>query len=160
VCKKTGPVLPHRARQSDEAFDSASLLAPNCDASKSVDELARQLTWRRSKRGWKLYAGKRCFGEVVPDPVERGMWRAVLSRGRLSDYANLSWARASVFEAAIRDIEWEARLRTRQHPSNLADSGPVFDRTSPPVRQNGSPRENTPRFGGSPYEPPRRRRAA
>jgi hypothetical protein len=155
MCKKTGPVWKHRARRSDEAFDNAALLAPISDSSKAIDELARQLTWRKGARGWKLYLRSRCFGEVVADRGERGMWRVVLSRG-LSDYANLSWARSTVFEVALRDIAWEARQRASQHPPIPEDSGGVFEPTSPPVRQDGSPRENTPRYGGSPYEPRRR----
>jgi hypothetical protein len=62
-----------------------------------VDELAASLQWRKTEHGWKLYLRGRCFGELIADSNtelpqctgERGMWRVVLSQGRLSDYANL-----------------------------------------------------------------------
>jgi hypothetical protein len=71
--------------------------------------LVRSLAWRKVGNCWQLFAGKRRFGNVIPDSKHPGMWRAPLSGGRLSDMANLSWARNAVMEAAIREIEWEAR---------------------------------------------------
>jgi hypothetical protein len=38
-----------------------------------------------------------------------GLYRVVLSRGRLSDMANLSWAKDAALAAAIRELEYEAR---------------------------------------------------
>ena len=90
---------------------------------RSHDEspLVRSLAWRRVGNSWRLFAGKRRFGDVVPDEKYLGMWRVKLSGGRLSDMANLSWARNAVMEAAIREIEWEARQAAitpsnSQHP--------------------------------------------
>jgi hypothetical protein len=71
--------------------------------------------------GWqglaRLFDGKRRFGDVVPDAKHPGMWRCVLSDGRLSDMANLSWARNAVLEAATRELEYEARQREGIDPS-------------------------------------------
>jgi len=72
--------------------------------------LVQALTWRRSTTGWRLYSGKRCFGEVIEDAKYPGMWRAPLSGGRFSDMANLSWARNAVYEAAVREITWEHQV--------------------------------------------------
>src|SRR5262249_32918324 len=79
------------------------------DRQLSESALVRSLTWRRSTKGWRLYASdKRCYGEVVEDAKYPGMWRIPLAGG-LSDMANLSWARNSVMEAAVREIEYEER---------------------------------------------------
>ena len=67
------------------------------------------LTWRRSPTGWRLYSGKRCFGEVIQDSTYPDMWRIPLA-GSISDMANLSWARNAVYEAAVREIAWEAQV--------------------------------------------------
>ena len=72
--------------------------------------LVRSLTWRKSAKGWRLFAGKRRFGSVIPDSKYPGMWRVPLSDGRLSDMANMSWARNAVLATAVREIEYEARL--------------------------------------------------
>jgi hypothetical protein len=65
------------------------------------------LTWRQDRTGSRLFAGRRCYGRVVPDTQHPKMWRSKLCRGRLSDMANLAWAKNAVLEAAIREIEWE-----------------------------------------------------
>jgi hypothetical protein len=41
------------------------------------------------------------------------MYRVVLSRGQLSDMANLSWAKDAALAAAIRELEYEARDNRR-----------------------------------------------
>src|SRR5215475_11884672 len=112
--KKSGPVRVHRARQ-DEGLDNNSPLPPISVLSKKLDAI-RRLHWRKSGRGWRLYGEHgRKFGAVFPDKEVRGMWRTPLSGGRMSDMGNLSWARAAVIDAAIRDLEWEAR-----HPAGAA----------------------------------------
>jgi hypothetical protein len=73
------------------------------------------LTWRQDRTGWRLFAGRRCYGRVVPDTQHPKMWRSELSCGRLSDMANLSWAKNAVLEAAIREIEWEELAAGRRH---------------------------------------------
>jgi hypothetical protein len=100
-----------------------------------IDEpaLVRNLVWRKAEPGWRLYAKGRRFGDVVPDTKYPGMWRVKLSGGRLSDMANLSWARNAVLEAAVREIEYEARAATT--PPKPQQIAPVFQPTSPPMSQ-------------------------
>ena len=93
-------------------------------------KLAQSLTWRKAGKGWRLYAGKRRFGDVVPDAKHPNMWRSILSGGRLSDMANLSWARNAVLESAVREIEWEERQQAATDPAFIRDSGAVFEATS------------------------------
>jgi hypothetical protein len=128
--KKSGPVRVHRARDSSRAFNNASDLPQETDLAKSI----RALHWRKVGRGWLLYGlNRRCFGEVVPDSSIPGMWRTPLWDGRLSDYANLSWARAAVFDAAMRELEWEeARQSAAATPLIPEEIGPVFGDGSPP----------------------------
>jgi len=82
-----------------------------------ADLSIRALHWRKDGQGWRLYGenGRR-FGRVIPDSKHDGMWRTPLSGGRVSDMANLSWARAAVTEAAVREIEWEARQQALKRP--------------------------------------------
>src|SRR6266571_3740383 len=65
--------------------------------------------WKRDGIGWRLLIGRRRFGRVIPDSKFPGMWRSPLSSGRLSDMANLAWAKNAVFEAACRELEFEQR---------------------------------------------------
>jgi hypothetical protein len=67
------------------------------------------LTWKRNGADWVLHRKRRRMGRVVPDSKNPGMYRIALSGGRLSDMANLSWAKNAVLEAAIRELEYEAR---------------------------------------------------
>lgn len=94
-----------------------------------ADLIGALLTWKRAGKGWRLFGGKRRFGDVVPDEKYPGMWRVKLSGGRLSDMANLSWARSAVWEAAVREIEWEAKQASRT-PSFTRDLRGVFQPTS------------------------------
>jgi len=66
------------------------------------------LQWRRSGAEWILYRGKRRMGRVIPDGKYTGMWRILLPSGRLSDMANLSWAKSLAFEAAERELVFAA----------------------------------------------------
>ena len=96
--------------------------------------LARQLTWRRHGTGWRLFAGRRRFGDVAPDSKYPGMWRSPKSNGGMSDMANLSWAKNAVCEEAIRELEWEARNRRAITPSKSQQIAPVFESRSSPMR--------------------------
>jgi hypothetical protein len=64
------------------------------------------LAWRRDGANWVLRHKRRRMGRVTPDHEYRGMYRVVLSHGRLSDMANLSWAKdaalAVLFSLATR----------------------------------------------------------
>jgi len=94
--------------------------------------LVRSLAWRKVGNCWQLFAGKRRFGKVIPDSKHPGMWRAPLSGGRLSDMANLSWARNAVMEAAIREIEW--RPDKLQIPPQIPNKAlPFFGVHRPPL---------------------------
>jgi hypothetical protein len=136
--KKSGPVGKHRARQDEGLIDNPPL-TPLSILSKEPDAI-RRLHWRKAGRGWQLYGehGRR-FGKVIPDANIRGMWRTPLSGGRMSDMANLSWARAAVLEAAVRELEWEARQSAVTTPSNSQGIRGVFSDGSPPVRSGDSP---------------------
>src|SRR5262249_25711874 len=68
-----------------------------------------ELAWKRDGADWVLLHKRRRLGRVAPDSEQQGMFRVVLSRGRLSDMANLSWAKDAALAAAIRELEWEAR---------------------------------------------------
>ena len=97
-------------------------------------ELIGDLAWRRDGADWVLLTNKRRrMGRALPDDHHRGMYRSVLSRGRLSDIANLSWAKDAVLAVAIRELAWEA-----DHPANDPPKCPekqgVFNGSAPPVR--------------------------
>jgi hypothetical protein len=52
------------------------------------------------------------------------MWRLILPSGRLSDVANLSWARNAVLEVARRELAYEQRARP---PQKTQQKGGVFE---------------------------------
>jgi hypothetical protein len=70
---------------------------------------AAQLQWKRDGADWILFCQRRRMGRVVPDDKYPGMYRIALTRGRLSDIANLSWAKNTALVAAERELEWGAR---------------------------------------------------
>ena len=69
------------------------------------------LTWKREGAHWVLYSGRRRVGRVIPDSKYPGMWRSTPSGGRLSDMANISWAKNAVLVAAERELEWEGKKK-------------------------------------------------
>jgi hypothetical protein len=97
--------------------------------------IGSSLQWKRAGKGWRLFDGRRRFGDVLPDREHPGMWRCVLSSGRLSDMANLSWARNAVMDAAVRELQFEARQRAATDPSKCPVNGGVFGDGAAPVRQ-------------------------
>ena len=70
---------------------------------------ADRLQWKRDGADWVLLCQRRRMGRVIPDSKYPGMYRIKLSHGRLSDMANLSWAKNAALVAAERELEWEAR---------------------------------------------------
>ena len=103
--------------------------------SSSEGLIGASLQWKPAGTGWRLFNGRRRMGDVVPDSKYPNMWRIVLHDGRLSDMANLSWARNAVLEAATRELEYEARLRESrqyedQHPSITRQFEGVFQSTA------------------------------
>ena len=94
------------------------------------------LIWRRDGADWVLFSGCRRFGRVVPDSKYAGMWRSVLSGGRLSDRANLAWAKNAVLMAAERELEWEDRQRAAIAPPKSKEKRGVFEGSAPPIAPN------------------------
>ena len=88
--------------------------------------LMRQLTWRRHGTGWRLLAGRRRFGEVVPDSKYPNMWRSPKSDGRMSDMANLSWAKNAVLEEALREPGMGGPPATCNHPLKTPANSTCF----------------------------------
>ena len=91
-----------------------------------------RLTWRRDGSDWVLFLDRRRFGRVVPDSRYPNMWRSVLSGGRLSDMANLAWAKNAVLVAAERETEYAARVANT--PSKCPEKRGVFEDTADSVR--------------------------
>jgi hypothetical protein len=71
-------------------------------------DIGCDLRWHRDGAAWVLMHKRRRMGRVVPDEKYPGMYRVALSAGRLSDMANLSWAKDAAMAAALRELVWEA----------------------------------------------------
>jgi hypothetical protein len=98
--------------------------------------MSGNLTWRRDGAEWILLAGRRRFGRVTG---RNGTCRDALDRaprGRLSDMANLAWAKNAVLVAAERELDWEARHPTAIDPTKCQENEGVFGAPSSLVRQN------------------------
>jgi hypothetical protein len=91
------------------------------------------LRWHRDGADWVLLAGRRRFGRVVPDGKYPGMWRSVLSGGRLSDMANLAWSKNAVLLAAEREMDWEQRTAIASPKSQ--ENELAFGQPSPSIAQ-------------------------
>jgi hypothetical protein len=52
---------------------------------------ARDLRWQRDGADFVLFNNRRRMGRVIPNSDHADMYRVALSRGRVSDMANLSW---------------------------------------------------------------------
>jgi hypothetical protein len=65
---------------------------------------ASDVYWSREGKDWVLKLGRRKLGRVFPDDRYPGLWRSRRADGRLSDMANLSWAKDAVLAVAERDI--------------------------------------------------------
>jgi hypothetical protein len=108
----------------------------NIQAVRRAELIGASLKWKRAGAGWRLFDGRRRFGDVVPDGKHPGMWRSVMSGGRLSDMANMSWARNAVLEAATRELAYEARHGEATDPTNCPVNEGVFGGTASPMRLN------------------------
>jgi hypothetical protein len=91
----------------------------------------KALTWKRDGADWLLLAGKRRMGRVVPDGKYAGMWRSTLSGGRLSDMANIAWAKNAVLLSAERELEFEDRQRQVKALSKCPEKRGVFGAPAP-----------------------------
>src|SRR5262249_28549026 len=108
--------------------------------------------WKRDGDGWRLFVERRQFGRLVPDKEHPGMWRCVMPNGRVSDLANLSWARRAVMESAARVLEWERRQLGATAPREGLAKGGFLGGPSPAVAsirkarcQRPAPAMRTPR---------------
>ena len=91
-----------------------------------------ELHWERNGLTWTLLHKRWRMGRVIPDSKFKGMDRIELSGGRLSDMANLSWAKSLALEAAERELAYE-RANTPQKSQQKRGS---FRRKSSPIRSN------------------------
>jgi hypothetical protein len=98
---------------------------------KYSDLIGCSLAWHRDGAAWVLRHNKRRMGRVVADHQHTGMWRSAKSGGRLSDMANLSWAKNAVLETATRELEYEARHRPVITPPKVQQIGTVLESTAP-----------------------------
>jgi hypothetical protein len=124
-------------------------------------DVGASLRWQRVGNGWRLFEGRRRFGEIVPDAVHPNMWRPVLADGRLGDLANITWAKHAVFEAAVRELEWEAVAIVQRTPQNAQKRG-VFLRAQgrAAVPMGGRPpTQPSARWSGRNEQPPPTRSA-
>jgi hypothetical protein len=96
-------------------------------ATRGAALIGAGLHWRRIGSGWRLFDGRRRFGEIVPDSTYPMMWRPVLTGGRLGDTANITWAKHAVLEAAVRELEWEGRCNRATDPSKCPEKRGVFE---------------------------------
>jgi hypothetical protein len=99
--------------------------------------IGADLQWKRDGNDWLLCLGRRRFGRVVPDAKWPGMYRSVLSGGQLSDMANLSWSKNAVLDAAVRELEFEARCEPATDPQKPQQKRGVFQGSASPMRQKG-----------------------
>jgi len=105
-----------------------------------------ELQWKRSGAEWILYQGKRRVGRVVPDSKYAGMYRIALPSGRLSDMANLSWAKSLALDAAERELVYEAP-DTFKMPGKR---GGILDTNRAGFRFDGRPVSECPRPNANP----------
>jgi hypothetical protein len=99
-------------------------------------DVGASLRWRRIGSGWRLFDGRRRFGEIVPDSTYPNMWRPVLTGGRLGDMANITWAKHAVLEAAVRELEWEGRRNRATDPSKCPEKRGVSEGARPHSRSD------------------------
>jgi hypothetical protein len=97
-------------------------------------DVGASLRWQRVGNGWRLFDGRRRFGEIVPDSTYPNMWRPVLTGGRLGDMVNITWAKHAVLEAAVRELEWEGRRNPATAPSKCPEKGGVSEAAGPHSR--------------------------
>jgi hypothetical protein len=101
--------------------------------------IGADLQWKRDGKDWLLCLGRRRFGRVVPDAKWLGMFRSVLSGGRLSDMANLTWSKNAVLDAAVRELEWEARQEPATDPQKPQQTRGVFQGRASLMRRTRRP---------------------
>jgi hypothetical protein len=105
-------------------------------ATRGAALIGAGLYWRRIGSGWRLFDGRRRFGEIVPDSTYPNMWRPVLTGGRLGEMANIIWAKHAVLEAAVRELEWEGRRNHATDRSKCPEKRGVSEGARPPSRSD------------------------
>jgi hypothetical protein len=103
--------------------------------------IGSQLKWTRDGNDYVLLRGRRRTGRVTPDQQYPGMWRSPKSGGRVSDMANLSWAKDAVMAEATRGMAAskqpdKAPLKTQQNMGvnrHLKANHSLFRPGPPPV---------------------------
>ena len=98
-----------------------------------------EFSWRRDGADWILLHKRRRMGRVAPDHKHGGMYRLLLSRGRLSDMANLSWAKDAAVAAAIRALEYEARDNCATEPAKCPEKRGSLPATAPLIHLSSNP---------------------
>jgi hypothetical protein len=93
------------------------------------------LSWHRNGAAWVLLHKRRRMRRVVPDSNHPGMWRSAKSGRRLSDMANLSWAKNAVLVAAELELAFEDRQRRANDPRKSQQIAGYLPATSSLVRQ-------------------------
>jgi hypothetical protein len=105
-------------------------------ATRDAAVIGAGLHWRRLGSGWRLFDGRRRFGEIVPDSTHPNMWRPVLAGGHVGDMANITWAKHAVLEAAVRELEWEGRRNRATDPSKCLGKRGVSEGARPHSRSH------------------------
>ena len=100
-----------------------------------------QLKWKRDGSDWVLLRGRRRMGRVTPDVQYAGMWRSPKSGGRVSDMANLSWAKDAVMAEGIREtgVEDLPASSLTKHPSNSQQNQGFARQISSSIHFGGVP---------------------
>jgi hypothetical protein len=80
------------------------------------------------------------MGRVVADQKHAGMYRIALPSGRLSDMANVAWAKSHALVAAERELAYEA-ANTPRKPQQKRGS---FGVKSAPIRFSEVPATTLP----------------
>jgi len=71
--------------------------------------------WIREGADWVLKFNRRELGRVFPDDRYPNMWRSRRADGRLSDIANLSWAKNAVL-IEVESDQAHTRAKLKKSP--------------------------------------------
>jgi len=72
----------------------------------------RNLTWVQDGSAWVVRNGRLELARVVPDEKQPGMWRVRCADGRLSDMANITWAKDAAATMALAVLNRSDDART------------------------------------------------
>jgi hypothetical protein len=103
-------------------------------------------TWGEHPDGWALLAmGHRdAIVRIVPDGTRPGMWRIRHPGGRLSNMANLTWAKDRAIAVAMRLLDprktGEQHARISSPTSETDPAGPCSPTAPAPPQPSSAPR--------------------